>query len=98
MTLLVVLVEFRVRAGLEDRFHDAIVNNARQSLALEPGCRRFDVCRDPTDPAMFFLYELYDDAAAFAAHLQAPHFLRMNESTAGWIEAKSVRQLRLVAP
>jgi quinol monooxygenase YgiN len=38
-----------------------------------PGCRQFDVCRDPLDPALFFLYELYDDEAAIQAHLDSPH-------------------------
>jgi hypothetical protein len=50
-------------------FHQAIVDNARLSLKPKPGCHRFDVCRDPGDPTLFFLYELYDDEAAFQAHL-----------------------------
>jgi (4S)-4-hydroxy-5-phosphonooxypentane-2,3-dione isomerase len=92
----VVLVDFRIKADKADAFAQAILANARQSLADEPACRLFDVCRDPADPCQFFLYELYDDEAAFAAHLQTPHFLQMNASTAAWVEAKSVRQLRLL--
>ena len=38
-----------VMAFVED-FAAAIAENARASLAIEPGCHRFDVCRDPADP------------------------------------------------
>jgi quinol monooxygenase YgiN len=95
--MLAVVVEFRIATERVAAFHDAIVANARESLRAEPGCRQFDVCRDPAEPALFFLYELYDDAAAFEAHLETPHFLRMNADTAGWVESKSVRRLQRVA-
>ena len=36
------------------------------------------------------LYELYDDEAAFRAHLATPHFLQFNEQTAPWVASKSV--------
>ncbi|MGI9463684.1 MAG: putative quinol monooxygenase, partial [Aestuariivirgaceae bacterium] len=37
-------------------------------------CRRFDVCTDPDRPERVFLYEIYDDRAAFDAHLASDHF------------------------
>ena len=85
------VVEFRIAAGQIDAFAQAIAENARLSLD-EPGCRQFDVCRDPADPALFFLYELYDDQAAIEAHLQAAHFLRMNALTANWVLGKTVKR------
>jgi quinol monooxygenase YgiN len=92
------VVEFRIKAGFIGAFETAIVENARASRETEPGCRQFDVCHDPADPALFFLYELYDDEAAIQAHLKTAHFLQMNEITAAWVEAKTVRQLKRVAP
>jgi (4S)-4-hydroxy-5-phosphonooxypentane-2,3-dione isomerase len=91
----VLVVDFRIKPEWVAAFAEAIVANARASVEREPGCRQFDVCRDPLDPALFFLYELYDDEAAVQAHLQSAHFLQMNELTAGWVEAKSVRRLLL---
>ena len=96
--MLAVVVEFRIRDAHVQAFHEAIVANARQSLAAEPGCRQFDVCRDDADPQVFFLYELYDHEAAFQVHLASPHFLKMNTATASWIESKTVRTLRRVQP
>lgn len=87
------VVEFRIKPEYTDAFATAIGTNAAASLAQEPGCRVFDVCRDPADPAVFFLYELYDSEAAVQAHLQSPHFLQMNDATAAWVMHKSVRRL-----
>lgn len=88
------IVEFRIHPLHIDAFATAIADNAQASREHEPGCRQFDVCRDPDDPALFFLYELYDDAAAVTAHLQAPHFRQMDALTAPWVAGKSVRHLR----
>ena len=67
---------------------------AARAQSDEPGCRQFDVCRDPADATLFFLYELYDDEAAIQAHLQSAHFLQMDQTTAGWVRSKEVRKLQ----
>ena len=96
--MLALVVEFRIKPAHVDAFDAAIRANARASLESEPGCRQFDVCRDPDDAALFFLYELYDDEAAIQAHLQSPHFLQMTAATASWVEAKMVRKLHRAPP
>jgi (4S)-4-hydroxy-5-phosphonooxypentane-2,3-dione isomerase len=89
----VLLVEFVVKPQHVAAFEAEMAANALTSLKAEPGCRQFDVCRDPADPALFVLYERYDDEAAVQAHLRSAHFLRMNERTADWVAHKSVRRL-----
>ena len=51
----------------------------------EPGCRRFDVVEPPGEADRILLYEIYDDRAAFEAHLKTPHFaeLRRGKRAAG---------------
>ena len=68
------LVQMQVRPGRRDEFLAAIAVNAAASVRDEPGCLRFDVCGVESDENRFLLYELYADAAAFAAHKAAPHF------------------------
>src|SRR3546814_12235980 len=92
----VLLVEFRIRPAFINEFESAILHNAAMSLT-EAGCRRFDVCRDPQDSALFFLYEIYDDQAAIDAHMQSPLYLTFNSSSQAWVEQKSVRQILLMA-
>src|SRR4029450_12413204 len=40
----------------------------------EPGVKLFLVHRSLENPAQSLFYELFDDAAAFEAHQQTPHF------------------------
>ena len=92
------VVRFRIKPGFVDAFALAIIENARASRESEPGCRQFDVCRDPLDRGLFFLYELYDDEAAIAAHMQSAHFLQMHGATASWVDDKQVWRYDRVAP
>lgn len=96
--MIALIVEFRIQDAHVAAFDAAITENARASRENEPGCRQFDVCRDPNDPQLFFLYELYDDEAAIQAHLRSAHFLAMNESTASWVASKQVRTYRRIPP
>ena len=96
--MLALVVEFRIKPAHIDAFDASIRANAQASVDTEPGCRQFDVCRDPDDPSLFFLYELYDDESAIQAHLQSPHFLQINAATASWVDAKAVRKLRRTRP
>jgi autoinducer 2-degrading protein len=90
----VLAVEFHIHPTWVTAFAQAIAENARASLEHEPGCRQFDVCRDPADEGCFFLYELYDDEAAVQAHLKSPHFLQMNALTSAWVASKQVWRYR----
>lgn len=96
--MLALVVEFRIQPEHIADFAAAIEANAQASRDTEPGCRQFDVCRDPADASLFFLYELYDDEAAIQAHLQSAHFLQMDRHTAAWVQSKAVRKLQRTAP
>jgi quinol monooxygenase YgiN len=89
-----VVVEFHIQPAHVQVFREAIVDNARQSVQSEAGCHQFDVCCDPAEPTLFFLYELYDSADAFGLHLRAPHFLALDLATRHMVQSKQVRQLQ----
>jgi autoinducer 2-degrading protein len=96
--MLALVVEFRIHTPHIEAFAAAISDNARASRESEPGCRQFDVCRDPADETLFFLYELYDDEAAVQAHLHSTHFLHMNALSADWVAGKQVWRYQRVFP
>ena len=96
--MLALVVEFWIKTGHVDAFEQAILENARVSRQTEAGCHQFNVCRSPADPALYFLYELYADEAAITAHLQSAHFLRLDETTASWVERKTVLRYSRQAP
>ena len=70
--------------------------NAIDSCKLEPGCRRFDVAVPEGAKDRVFLYEIYDDRAAFDAHLKTAHFDVFNRESADLVISKDVRFLSLV--
>lgn len=72
--MFVVTVTFTVKPGLMAQFMPLMLVNAAASRNDEPDCLQFDVCTDPARPDQVFLYERYTNAAAFEAHLAAPHF------------------------
>lgn len=85
-----VVVSFQIIPAQMDGFLPLMLENARISLADEPGCERFDVCTDPAHPNEVFLYELYKDRAAFDQHLHSEHFMSFDEKVAGMIEEKTI--------
>ena len=64
----------------------------------EPGCRRFDVAFSDEDRSKVFLYELYDDRAAFEAHQRTEHFRQFDAATPAWVISKMARTFRLIDP
>jgi len=71
--MLVVHVQVHVKPEFVERFREATVENARQSLG-EPGIARFDVLQQASDPARFVLTEVYKTAGAPAAHKATAHY------------------------
>lgn len=94
----VVVVEMEVKPEHLEAFHGKMLANARASREREPGCRQFDVARDPARPGRYYLYEIYVDAAAFQAHLKTPHFLAFDQETRDMLAAKKVDTFTRVDP
>lgn len=89
----VVTVEFAVQPEHAARFTELLLENARTSLAMEPGCQVFDVCTWPEQASRFFLYEVYDSAEAFQLHLKSPHFKSFDAAVTPWVVTKAVQLL-----
>jgi quinol monooxygenase YgiN len=86
----VVTVEFAIDPERREAFLREVAANARASREREPGCRQFDVCLAPGLGSEVFLYEVYADAAAFAAHKSTSHFREFDDVVASWVLRKQV--------
>ena len=87
----VITVLFSIKPEHSSEFLQAMVANARTSVADEPGCRQFDVCVSDRNSNDVFLYEVYDSNAAFDAHLASAHFRQFSESTAASVTGKDIQ-------
>ncbi len=92
--MFVVTVLFEVERSDASTFLQRALQQAEDSLR-EQGCQRFDVCVDQKRPERVFLYEIYDDAAAFAAHLSSEHFLAFDRGISAITREKSVTSWEL---
>lgn len=92
----VVTVEFDIDPASFDAFMMLMRENAEISRREEKGCRRFDVCRPHTVENRVFLYEIYDDEAAFLAHLQTAHFKAFAAATKDMITGRRIVACDLV--
>ena len=93
--MFVVCVEFEIEASQTDVFMAAVRTNAEQSFNQEVGCQQFDVCQDRQFPNFVFLYEVYEDEAAFETHKHTMHYGAFNQATRGMVANKSIRLLNL---
>jgi autoinducer 2-degrading protein len=86
----VVAVEFIAKPGDEERMRSRLMQHARDSLSNEEQCLVFDICVDPKNAARFFLYEVYENTAAFDHHAATDHLSSFRSDIADWVASKSI--------
>jgi autoinducer 2-degrading protein len=71
--MFVVQVHVHVKAESVAQFHQATLENARNSIA-EPGIARFDVLQQLDDPTRFLLVEVYRTPEDADRHKETRHY------------------------
>ena len=94
----VVTVVFVTVPDSVEVFHAAVIAQAENSLTRETGCQVFDVAIDPAHPEVVFLYEVYDDEAAFQVHLESDHFRDFDAKVQPMLQSKDVKIYGLLSP
>ena len=96
--MFVVAADLTVDAAQHDQFAPHVLENARTTRETEKGCRQFDVCTHADKPGEFFLYEVYDDRAAFEAHQASAHLKAFREKAGPLLTIRNVRFFERIAP
>lgn len=81
-----IFVTLNVKPEHLDAFTEASFADGRGSVRDEAGCFRFDVLCDANLPSRFYLYEVYRDDDAMAAHLETPHFKTWMQTVADMLD------------
>ena len=92
----VIIAEFEVKPDKLEPFLELARTDASQSVAREPGCHQFDVTLDRERPNRVVLYEVYENEAAFDAHVQTPHLAAFRAGIEDLIVSRQVRRLTRV--
>jgi quinol monooxygenase YgiN len=69
----VVIARWTTRPGEEVAVR-RILEEMTALSAAEPGCRLYQAAGDPSNARDFTILEIYDDEAAYQAHLESDHF------------------------
>ena len=75
-----IFVSVKIKPDKVDQFLKVIEDDSICSVRDEPGCVRFDVLQDTSDPLQYYFYEVYVDEAGFEAHTKTPHLARWREA------------------
>jgi quinol monooxygenase YgiN len=85
-----------VAAAGEEEALAAVLGEAVEPCRAEPGSLLYELSRSDEEPGTFFLYEVFRDSDAHAAHSAAPHSLKVAESEAFRNATLEVAEYRLV--
>jgi quinol monooxygenase YgiN len=77
----VVTAKWTAKPGEEDRIA-RICSEMTEPSRAEPANRFYQAHRSGEDPRLFYLYEQYDDAAGYEAHMASEHFTRLVQGEA----------------
>ncbi len=70
----VILVEYTINENDIDKVVDLLTEIQLETLENEEGCLVYDVLLAEDDPTKIFIYESYENEAAFKAHTNSAHF------------------------
>ncbi len=82
MTVTIVHVEVKPER-IDDFIKASAINH--QFSVKEPGNLRFDILQNGDNPAVFALYEAYENETAAALHKETSHYLKWRETVANWM-------------
>jgi quinol monooxygenase YgiN len=92
----VLVVEYDIVPAEIDKYLNAVKELGAASVK-EPGFRQLFITTAQKDPNHVLLFELWDNAAAHAAHIKTDHFKKYQETTGNMIAKRDVRTFSPVA-
>ena len=64
-----------IKAECVDDFLRMTKDLVEKTNALDPGCIKYELCRDLNDPSHFVMLEEWEDQKSIDAHMKADHFV-----------------------
>ena len=90
-------VDIDVVPGQLENYLVAIKEVGAAAIKTEPGCSEFDITVSQKDPNHLFIFEVYENAAAFDAHLKSDHYKKYAATAKDVVTKREVHSLSSVA-
>jgi autoinducer 2-degrading protein len=88
-------VDLDIVPAERDNYLAAIKENSMAAIQ-EPGCKEFNILVLASDPNHIFLYEVYDNEAAFQSHRASEHFKKYAALTANMVAKRVSRTMAAI--
>lgn len=69
-----VIVEWEVEEINVEKFVNLLTQLQTATLENESGCITYEILQNKAKPSQFFIYEVFENAAAYDAHIRSAHF------------------------
>jgi autoinducer 2-degrading protein len=90
-------VSIDVAPGQIENYLAAIKEVGTATIKTEPGCSEFDITVSQKDPNHLFIFEVYDNSAAFDTHLKTDHYRKYAATAKDIVAKREVDPLSSVA-
>ena len=90
-------VNIDVVPGQIENYLAAIKEVGAAAIKTEPGCSEFNITVSQKDPNHLFIFEVYENAAAFDAHLKSDHYKKYAATAKDVVTKREVHSLSSVA-
>ena len=88
--MLIIMATIKIKPEHKQDFIKEMLGDAIGANHNEPGCLRFDVLQDLSDPNCLHLYEVYKDEVSLEEHRRAPHYLKWKDAVQNWRDGEAV--------
>jgi len=90
-SFILMLVTYKTKPGLRSAFHQTILNEGLQEVSRqEPGNLAYDYFLSVDHPDELLLVEKWKDQASIERHKTLPHYLRLRDLKATYIDSISI--------
>ena len=79
--------DLKIDPGRLEEYKAALREEIEASIRLEPGVLTLYALSIKGNPSQVRIFEMYADAAAYEAHLQASHFKKYKTGTRGMVKS-----------
>jgi autoinducer 2-degrading protein len=83
--------------GQIENYLPAIKEVGAATIKTEPGCSEFDITVSQKEPNRPFIFEVYDNAAGFDAHLKTDHYKKYAATAKDIVAKREVHPLSSIA-
>ena len=91
------VVDLEINPADFRKFVPAIMQNGETAVKEEPGVIQFDIMAPKDEPNHVFLYEVYENEAAYKSHLQSAGFKKFQAATTGMVKNRKVMVMLPIA-